>query len=81
MAASAHVRRRMTRSGTNEVHLLDRFFDKVLASASPGEVADLREVFDRTEGELYFDQVHCSDKGCELLARRLCEPILEEEGA
>ncbi|TAJ10933.1 MAG: SGNH/GDSL hydrolase family protein [Nitrospirae bacterium] len=46
------------------------------------EFHDLTDVFDHyPEGTvIYIDQVHCSDKGYDLMAQRMAKDILKQEG-
>lgn len=62
--------------GNNELELIGKFYDKLWNKVKDnGYVFDLREIFDDYKGEIYFDQVHCSDIGYEIIARRIGENI------
>jgi len=80
-----HLRRRITVDGINEWDAMREFYSQAAAGLrrlGSDEFRDLTDVFDHCpEGTaIYIDQVHCSDKGYDLMARRMAEDILKQEG-
>jgi len=73
-AASAHIRRRRSADGKSESDILDAFYDAVVQKGGE-RVIDLRGLFDDLEGEVYFDQVHFSDRGYSKLAEKVASII------
>lgn len=85
MASVGHLRRRITVDGINEWDAMRQFYDQVAADfprLGSDEFHDLTDVFDHCpeETDIYIDQVHCSDKGYDLIAKRIAEDILKQEG-
>lgn len=85
MASVEHLRRRITVDGINEWDAMRQFYSQVavdLRRLESGEFHDLTDVFDHCpeETDIYIDQVHCSDKGYDIIAKRIAEDILKQEG-
>lgn len=80
IASCAHMRRRKTFKGDDEQSLLMQFYDQTCARVKDKDyIIDLRNVFDDYRGEIYFDQVHCSDIGHDLIAQKIAERIIAVE--
>ncbi len=82
IAALAHIRRRQTVDGVNQVEALDRFLDRVRAQVAgrvDGTFHDLTDIFDRTRQGVYVDHAHPSDVGYDIIARRIADDILRLE--
>lgn len=84
-ASVEHLRRRVTVDGVNEWDAMREFYSQAAADfrrRGSEEFQDLTGVFDQCSGtsDVYIDQVHCSDKGYDLIARRMAEDILKREG-
>lgn len=84
IASCAHMRRRKTVNGDDEQSLLMLFYDQTWTCVKDKDyVTDLRTVFDDYQGEIYFDQVHCSDIGHDLISKEIARQIIiaEESGS
>lgn len=82
LAALAHLRRRLTVDGLNQVDALNRFYRNVrarLAGRTDGLFQDLTEVFDDIPHAPYIDHGHPSDIGYDIIARRIAEDVLRRE--
>lgn len=83
-ASVAHLRRRITVDGINEWDAMREFYGQAAADfrrLGSDEFHDLTDVFDHcsVETDTYIDQVHCSDRGYDLIAKRIAEDILKQE--
>ena len=84
-ASVEHFRRRITVDGISELDIMREFYRQVAVEfrrLGSDEFHDLTGVFDHCPGEtdIYIDQVHCSDIGYDLMAKRIAEDILKQEG-
>jgi len=80
IASCAHMRRRKTVNGDDEQSLLMQFYDQTCVRVKDKDyVIDLRTVFDDYQGEIYFDQVHCSDIGHDLISQRIARQVITAE--
>lgn len=78
--ANAHILRRITADGRNEQELIVEFYQKLWKKIENREgVFDLRDIFRSYTGEVYFDQVHCSNIGYDLIAKSIADKIIEQE--
>ncbi len=82
VANLAHLKRRVSIDGTTELEAVDRFYEGVAAEFERrnGEFVDITRLFDGMRAHVYIDQVHCSDVGYDLIARRVADDILGREG-
>jgi lysophospholipase L1-like esterase len=84
VAALAHMRRRVTVDGMTELDAMRAYYRRVAADFAQRQdegLYDLTSVFDRDRSHVYIDQVHCSDIGYDLIARRIAADILKHETA
>jgi hypothetical protein len=51
----------------------EQTFATALATARPGHIADLRDVFDQTTRPVYADMVHVNEDGNQLIAERIAK--------
>lgn len=82
-ANSSHLRRRVSADGTTELDAICGFYRRLAADFQRQQddaFIDLTTVFDQAPSNIYIDQVHCSDVGYDLMARRIAEDILKREG-
>lgn len=82
-AGMSHMRRRATIDGTSELDAMYDFYRRVTAEyreQCDDAFIDLTTIFDQAPPEIYIDQVHCSDIGYALIARRMSQEILRREG-
>lgn len=76
----AHLQRRITLDGRNEVDLQREFFDLLWQQVQKEDyVYDLRQIFQDVDGEVYFDHVHCSDIGYDLIAQHIARKVIALE--
>jgi hypothetical protein len=83
-AAVAHLRRRVSADGSTELDAIDAFYRRAAADFQQwpgGQCVDLTTIFDHVRSNVYIDQVHCSDLGYDLIARRIADDILAREPA
>lgn len=85
IASVEHLRRRITVDGINEWDAMYQFYNQVAVDFrrfDSDEFHELTGVFDHCpEGtDIYIDQVHCSDEGYDIIAKRIAEDILKQEG-
>lgn len=74
----AHIRRRKTFDGNNELDLIIQFYDRLWQRVKDKDYAfDMRDIFEDYDGEVYFDQVHCSDIGYDIIAKRIAGEIIK----
>lgn len=81
-ASLAHMRRRVTTDGISELEAMRAFYQRVAADFREGhekDFHDLTGIFDGDSSHLYIDQVHCSDVGYDVIARRMADDILKLE--
>ena len=77
----SHVRRDVDSLGENQLDLIIRFMHELWeAIRKDGYCHDLRFLFETHEGEIYLDHVHLSDRGQDLIAKRISEILLSHEG-
>lgn len=67
---------RVDADNRNELKLLDALYDQILLEKSPW-IVDLRDIFDLEKDEIYFDQVHLSDRGNGIIANRMADHLME----
>jgi hypothetical protein len=80
VASTAHMTRRVCRDGTTENELMDRFYGALRKAAEGnGAVMDLSRMFDQ-RGDVFFDMVHVSDKGNDLIASEIARRLLAMGG-
>jgi len=82
-AGVSHMRRRETIDGTSELDAMYAFYRRLTAEYQEqrGDAfIDLTTIFDQAPTGIYIDQVHCSDIGYALIARRMSVDILRREG-
>lgn len=84
MASVEHLRRRITVDAINEWDAMRQFYSQVAVDfqrLESDEFHDLTDVFDHCPKgtDIYIDQVHCSDKGYDIIAKRIAEDILKQE--
>lgn len=82
-AGVSHMRRRLTVDGTSELDAMYAFYRRVTAEfreRHDDAFVDLTTIFDQAPLGIYIDQVHCSDIGYEMIARRMSVNILKREG-
>ena len=74
----AHMRRRKTFDGNNELDLIIQFYDRLWQRVKDKDfVFDMRDIFERYSEDIYFDQVHCSDIGYDIIAKQIAEEIIK----
>lgn len=76
----SHIRRRKDVDENTEFDLIVAFYNKLWRKIETEDYAfDLRNIFSEYRGEIYFDQVHCSDIGYDIIAKKIAEEIIENE--
>lgn len=69
-AATAHIARRKTTDGSNELELIQKFYNELWSRVRDyNYVFDLRDALNDYPDEIYFDQVHFSDIGYDIIAK------------
>ena len=80
IASNSHNRRFKTKDGASQTDIIFDFFSKLYSKIKNYKnIIDLQNIFEQTEGEIYLDHVHFSDKGNYLIAKAISEKILENE--
>ena len=80
----AHLRRRVCTDGVTELDATYDFCRRVVDECrrrARGDFIDMTAVFDQQRSDVYIDQVHCSDVGNDLIARRIADEIMAREAA
>jgi len=78
--AIRHMTRRVTTDGNNELDLIVQFYDTVCQKTKDKDcIYDLRNIFDNYNGEIYFDQTHCSNIGYDIIGKEIAEQIIKIE--
>jgi len=76
----SHMRRGKDFDGHTELDLIVNFYNELWRQIGDKEyVTDLRNIFSDYNGDIYFDQVHCSDIGYDIIAKRIAEDIVKNE--
>jgi hypothetical protein len=61
--------------------LIDEFYAEVIKQKSALPIDDLRDIFQDYQEDIYFDNVHLSDIGQDIIAKKISEKIISEEMA
>jgi hypothetical protein len=81
-AGLAHLRRRVSADGTTHLDAMYGFYRQVAGEFQRRRdegYCDITTMFDEVSSDIYIDQVHCSDRGYDVIARRIARDILERE--
>lgn len=75
-----HIQRRITVGGVSEFDLIVSFYDRLWQRVKDKEgVFNLQYMFEDYNGEIYFDHVHFSDIGYDMIAKKIVEEIIKIE--
>ena len=76
-AGCAILSRRKTVDGLSEMEAIQTVYRKILQAPKKADFrfVDLTECFDSRSGEIYLDQAHPSNRGYDLIARRMAHEI------
>ena len=72
----SHLKLRVTKNGENEFSLLIKFYEKLSKKIKNDKnTKNLSKIFLDYQSEIYFDQVHLSDKGYDIIAKVIARDI------
>jgi len=79
IAADIHKNKVLDSNNRSVPELIDDFYSRVIQENPRLPIEDLRDIFRNYQGEIYFDNVHLSDIGQDLIAQKITERIVQEE--
>ena len=76
--SNAHLRRVKDRDGKNFYEIIRNFY-RFIDKNKIMNTDNLQNIFDKTDSELYLDNVHISNKGNIIIAKKIVKKIIEDE--
>ena len=76
----SHLRRDRNSTGENQLDMIIDFMKRLWEQIQEEDYTfDLRYLFKDIQGEIYFDHVHLSDTGQDMISRQIADAILDIE--